>query len=239
MNTLPPDRDLLTLRIWRYVKKREEPFTTDQLVVEEFRVLPSDVKRADQMRVAEVLRDLGCERQQRRINGVRAQYWSRIKMDSQVFKSKIDGQSAIAKKIFEIVPIQGPQNAQWIASALRGATHRPADLNILKGCLNTLKEAGLIREPKPGYFQRDPKPVAEQKEATQEFTVADDVLPASLTLLERIAMQAARLRAGGLVLLDVADELETIAIEVEEQKKGDSEAAEKLRTLQSVLKGLV
>lgn len=77
-----PDGDVEASH-WRasveaYVSMQTKPFTTDQVLTEGMHLFQTDDGewRRDQMRVAEILRKLGFDRQQRRIEGVRAQYWS-------------------------------------------------------------------------------------------------------------------------------------------------------------------
>lgn len=50
-------------------------FTTDDVLVEAFFMMPAAVTRGDQMRCAEILRSLGYDRQQRRIDGLRQNLW--------------------------------------------------------------------------------------------------------------------------------------------------------------------
>jgi hypothetical protein len=66
----------------------------------------------------------------------------------------LSSQTAVAKKVFELVPIQEAWTAQEIQGALQRATRSSMDFRLLGGCLNTLKEAGLVAEPKPGHFER-------------------------------------------------------------------------------------
>jgi hypothetical protein len=50
-------------------------FTTDQVLVDAFGMVAEFVERADQMRVAEILRQLGYDMKQRRVNGERQNLW--------------------------------------------------------------------------------------------------------------------------------------------------------------------
>lgn len=78
---LPPlDGDDIEMEHWRrsveaYVSTKTEPFMVDDVLVSGFHFAPP-LERADQMRVAAILRERGFEGQHRRIDGVRAHWWS-------------------------------------------------------------------------------------------------------------------------------------------------------------------
>lgn len=226
-----------------YVARLTRPFTVDEVLLYAVKVTPP-VERRDQMRVASILRELGFGHRLRRVNGVRAQYWSKAdhiwgktygeSMNAQTFWDKFGSQSAIAKKVFEAVPIQSPQSITWITSALKRAGGT-SDLKVVGGCLSTLKESGLVREPKAGTFQRDPVPGS--REDPKVTHGEGESLP--LTFLERMADLALGMRATGIRCAEIADKLEELAVEIEEGQKSDGDAAQKLRALQNALKGLV
>jgi hypothetical protein len=76
-----PEGDDPELRNWRasveaYVAMQTQPFTVDDVLEHGLHFTPGGWDRSEQMRVAAILRELGFDRQQRRIEGVRAQYWS-------------------------------------------------------------------------------------------------------------------------------------------------------------------
>lgn len=76
-----PDGDDIELSNWRasveaYVSTQTQPFTVDDVLEHGMHFTPGGWDRSEQMRCAEILRELGFDRQQRRIDGVRAQYWS-------------------------------------------------------------------------------------------------------------------------------------------------------------------
>ncbi|WP_143037105.1 hypothetical protein [Paraburkholderia tuberum] len=75
------DGDDPELSNWRasveaYVATQTQPFTVDDVLEHGLHFTPGGWDRSEQMRVAAILRELGFDRQQRRIEGVRAQYWS-------------------------------------------------------------------------------------------------------------------------------------------------------------------
>lgn len=53
-------------------------FTTDQVLIEAFGMVPEYVEKSDQMRVAEILRALGFESHQKRVNGERQNLWNKL-----------------------------------------------------------------------------------------------------------------------------------------------------------------
>lgn len=68
----------------------------------------------------------------------------------------LQGNTGLAKKVFEFVPMQEAWSAQTINQAMRTSSSTTAAHHAVRACLGDMKDQGLIREPKPGYFQRDP-----------------------------------------------------------------------------------
>lgn len=69
-------------------------------------------------------------------------------------RNLVASQTGIAKKVFECVPIQEPWHISAIVTEVaRSSSSRP-DTHIVSGCLRTLCDVGLIREPTNGCFQR-------------------------------------------------------------------------------------
>jgi hypothetical protein len=69
-------------------------------------------------------------------------------------KALLDGQSNIARKVFEVTPIQEAWEPGKIHAAMREVTRSSADLHIVRGCLRALKDAGLVKEPLTNHYQR-------------------------------------------------------------------------------------
>jgi hypothetical protein len=69
----------------------------------------------------------------------------------QKFQRTLDSMTTISRKIFEFVPINEPKTASQIVTAMRNTSTRP-DLKTATGCLNSLKDAGLVKEPERGLF---------------------------------------------------------------------------------------
>lgn len=155
-------------------------------------------------------------------------------------KQKLAGQTSIAQKVFQFVPINDEWAPTHIAYALHQATGSRIDPHILKGCLMTMADAGLIRSSVYGTFRRaavsvpTPIPVI-QPQKTEKATPAMTI-PANT---EKPTTSAIDLLAGiAHKLLDVAHDIETAALAIEEgQAKSDQEAA-KFKQLQALLKGM-
>jgi hypothetical protein len=152
-------------------------------------------------------------------------------------------QSSVAQKVFEAVPMQEVWSSQQIHGALQRTTRSTMDYKILQGCLNTLKEAGLVHEPKAGCFervkQRPQTYVHTLKEAGLDHIPRDPMPTASVSPINGSRSAAAEVlyelsnRARNLSL-DLAAAASMIDDEIEE----NAESAQKLSQLQSILKGL-
>ncbi|MDW3683930.1 hypothetical protein RA280_19710 [Cupriavidus sp. CV2] len=151
-------------------------------------------------------------------------------------EAKLRGQSAIAKKVFEMVPIQEAWSCNQILAALHRVTRSSMDYQIMQGCLVALKAAGLVREPKGGLFQRaEIKEKAEDKMANVteagEAAVQASGRGAKKSAIEILSGIASHLRM-------IASDIETAAIVIDEGIAEKDENLGKLKQLQSLLKSL-
>jgi hypothetical protein len=157
------------------------------------------------------------------------------------YQSALSAQSAIAKKVLEMVPIQDTWSRNEIASHLRRVTKSSPDVAVLDGCLARLKDAGLIREHgQRGLYQRveirereivqvpTVKPVESSAPAMESAKSPIDILSG---LSER-----ARSLATSIVIL--ASDIETAALTIEQGSAESNANLEKLRQLQALLKSL-
>jgi len=55
-----------------------DAFATDQVLIDAFGMVPEFIEKADQMRVAEILRGLGYESKQKRVGAERQNLWSKL-----------------------------------------------------------------------------------------------------------------------------------------------------------------
>jgi hypothetical protein len=154
------------------------------------------------------------------------------------------GQSSIAQKVFGYVPIQASWSTHEIHGAASTAKATGASPYAIRRALGELKDAGLIREPIGGKFQRDavtPKP---EKEQAVTQIVKQTI---SIKKPEAGALDALAALSGEVVSLAddigkrmkaLAGRIEEVALSVETEREGNAEAVDKLKQLQSLLKSL-
>jgi len=164
----------------------------------------------------------------------------RTEMTPARFQSVFSGQSTVAKKIFEMVPIQEAWAPVQISSALTRVTKSTVDRRVLDGCLTALKDAGLIKEPRRGEFQRIE--VREKEEAkvpkTEVATFVGTIASTPKSPIAILSTIAARLGAVNDEVKKIASDIETAALVIEEDMTENEENLGKLRQLQSILKSL-
>ncbi len=155
------------------------------------------------------------------------------------------GQSSIAQKVFTLVPIQAAWSNHEIHGAAITAKATGASPYAIRRALGELKEAGLIREPVGGKFQRDAatqKPIKEQAVTQVAKTSVVSIKKAEAGALDALAGLSAE-------VIDLADEIgkrmkamaariEEVALSVESEREGNAEAVGKLKQLQELLKGI-
>lgn len=149
--------------------------------------------------------------------------------------------SGVAKRVLDAVPIAEPWTATAICSEL-GRNGSRVDFNIVLGCLNTHKQAGLVKEPMNQYFQRVAYTVPEKaKPAPQPANVVPIMNAEKMTErepLESIGAMAQRLREAGRALIMWAEDLERLGLEFESRVDKAGQDGEKLRQLQTILNSL-
>lgn len=156
----------------------------------------------------------------------------------------LSGQSAIARKVFEMVPIQECWEASAIYGALR-STSTAADTRTVRRCLGELKDQGLIREPRSGVFQRSPISIKAKSEPEMTLPASNTVIAikkASPSALDALGQLSAEVVALGddlaLRLKMIAGRIEEVALSVEVEHDSNAEALGKLKQLQALLKGI-
>lgn len=154
-------------------------------------------------------------------------------------------QTGVAKKVYGAVPI----NEAWPSKAIVMELTRQGqvrDFSIIEGCLNTLKEVGLIKETSPGHFQRvKPKPTAEKEAEPMSTKPLNPVIPPNSSIkgeptepVDRLAAIGTKLRGLSQMFLELADDIDEAALAFEEKSSGNDEELAKLRQLKNVLKSL-
>lgn len=165
-------------------------------------------------------------------------------------ESKLRGQTAIAQKVFEVVPIQEAWSAVEIASALVRATRSSMDLRVLQGCLRALCESGLISEAQTGRYRRRaiakdvPADIANPSTkvtVTKKESAVPEAKPKSpIDLLSSLSARLTALRAHvDAETKAIASEIETAALSIEEGIEQTAAEANKFKQLQQLLQGAV
>ena len=145
-------------------------------------------------------------------------------------------QTGIAKKVYGAVPI----NEAWPSKAIVMELTRQGqvrDFSIIEGCLNTLKEVGLIRETSPGHFQRvKPKPTIEKEAKPMSTKPLNPAIPPEP--MDRLVAIGTKLRGLSKMVLELADDIDEATLAFEEKASGNDEELAKLRQLKGLLKSL-
>ncbi|MCU7645629.1 hypothetical protein [Pseudomonas piscis] len=155
------------------------------------------------------------------------------------------GQTALARKVFQVVPIQSHWAALEIHRALQASRASSAQFPTVRACLSELKEQGLIREPVNGHFQRTattPKPRKEQvmpKQATQAVVSIKKPEAGALDVLASLSGEVVVLADEfGKRMKALSTRIEEVALSVEAEREANAEAVSKLKQLQDLLKGI-
>ena len=146
-------------------------------------------------------------------------------------------QTGVAKKVYGAVPINEAWPSRQIVMEL-SRQGQVRDFSIIEGCLNTLKEVGLIREVAPGHFQRvKPKPIAEKEAEPMTTKPLNPVAPPTEPM-DRLVAIGTKLRGLSQTFLELADDIDEATLAFEEKTSGNDEELAKLRQLKNVLKSL-
>lgn len=153
-------------------------------------------------------------------------------MNSARMKSIEDNLTGIARKVYDLLPIQSPATVSDLCRLMREKGNS-ADLKVIHGCLGGLVDQGLARELNSGSFQRialRPALVSTQPVAA---IANEDQLPrfVGLTPLERLANLEKSLRG-------LADEAADLGITVEEFVESIRQDNAKVNQLKELLKNL-
>jgi hypothetical protein len=155
------------------------------------------------------------------------------------------GQTALARKVFQVVPIQQHWAALEIHRALQASKTSSAEFPAVRACLGALKEHGLIREPVNGHFQRATATQKPRKEQAMPKTSAQTVV--SIKKAEVGALDSLAVLSGEVFVLAeefgqrmkaMAARIEEVALSVAADQESNAEALGKLKQLQALLKGI-
>lgn len=157
----------------------------------------------------------------------------------------------IAQKVYAAVPASEAWGMSVIFSEMQRMGYPTRDIRVMQGCLNNLKEAGLVSEPERGRFIRTPVKAEKaqptlQPETQEILSMPPAKLPSplpekSLALVpapEPTRSPMSILSALALRCRSLADEVETVALEIDEMFAAQNDNVEKLAQLQKILKSL-
>lgn len=158
-------------------------------------------------------------------------------------QSLMQGQTGVAKKVYECVPIGEPWSACRVMAAMRNLTGSTPDSRIVSGCLVSLVDSGLIKKLGHDHFQRIP---VDTKQKNQEPTmakpqlklevVADQKVPgAPLEMLGELAGEIVTMADN---LKRLASRVEDVALAVEQERESSAKSMEKYRQLRTLLQSL-
>lgn len=154
------------------------------------------------------------------------------------YQERIQNLSAIAQKVYAAVPASEPWSMTCIHSEIQRLGGSTRDSRIVHGCLNTLKESGLIEEPARGTFIRSAiRPIKTKEAPATQPTMKDEAqMTAPIQKQPRKPMEI--LSELALRCKSLADEIETAALEIDEYVSAKDVDSGKLKQLQALLKGL-
>lgn len=157
----------------------------------------------------------------------------------------MQGQTGIAKKVYECVPLQEAWQAFQIMQALKNMTGSLADVRVVQGCLNSLVDSGLIRQTGRQFYQRiqveekqkapEPKMPAIQQKTEKPVLVPATKAAGPMEILGELSVEIVGMAEH---LKNLARRVEDAALAIEQERENNSENLEKLRQLQSILKSL-
>lgn len=168
------------------------------------------------------------------------------------YRAVSSGLSSIARKVYDATPISEAWTMAKIMSELM-RIGTPVTHKVVGGCLSTLISAGLVTEPERGVFVRAPIRQTKTAQDPEIKTVAaiaapqpitkEPELPAPTTKpaqnpIDKLSALSARVEMFACQIKELANDITSVAIEIEEQTANDKADLEKLRQLQNILKGL-
>jgi hypothetical protein len=156
----------------------------------------------------------------------------------------LQGQTATARKIWEVVPGEDAINCASLRAAYIKAHGTGPSLHVIEGALKDLMDAGLVRQVSTGMFMR--RAVRDEAQPLDAdvvpLPVAKPLPPA--TSLGRLEQLGARLRALADMAenlrdaaLAAAEEADAIGVTVDDEVRKAGEGNEKLKQFAALLKG--
>lgn len=154
----------------------------------------------------------------------------------------LKGQTGIAKKVYECVPIAESWSSFQVMTAMRNLTGSTPDSRIVSGCLSSLVDSGLVKKIARDLYQRIPveqKPEAPKMAAPAKKQSEVSAVPTrKATPLEMLGELAGEIVGMAEHMKRLATRVEDVALAIEQERESNSENLEKLRQLQAILKSL-
>lgn len=170
-----------------------------------------------------------CEKKRIRIGNIKKKG---IQMNEGRFKSIYNNLSSIQRKVFDVVPDAAYWSAGRVANelAMQGVKH---DISTVTGCLNQMLAMGIVIEAQRGMFSREKvsKPAPEK---TNQEPVQKEIQ--MVTKEKKSPVDA--LREVMVKMLDVIKEADAALSDIDNHLAESSRDSEKLKQLQSLLKGI-
>jgi hypothetical protein len=157
-----------------------------------------------------------------------------------------------AKRVYQVVPIAEKWTVPQIMTEL-ARINGTKDVRIVSGCLNSLKDSGLVKEVSGGAWMRVEvkikQPAVAVIEAVAQPEDAEPVpainmkpeptpVPKTVSPMERIGALSSQALAIIQSLHQLAADIEAAALEIEEQMESNNRDNAKLQQLKELLKGL-
>ncbi len=160
-------------------------------------------------------------------------------------QSILRGMPVQAQKVFEFVPIADAWSDTKIIAEMKKSTRSVIEGRVVAGCLDRLRDAGVIRETGRREFQRARVSASGEPESTDATPspVAAITVPAEPSMPIPAAGSAIDLitgisnRLSNLVddIRSIVSDLETAALQIEEQRTANGREVEELRQLKAML----
>lgn len=170
-------------------------------------------------------------------------------------EAMLQGQTGIARKIYEFVPIAEEWAEYQIASEMARVTGSKVDLKVFRGCLRDLADSGLIRRRNDQFRRAAAPDKTQQKEAEMPAAKAVTTLqrkpsPTAASKPEQAAPSPIEILgdiAGSIVALgksmaeqlhQLASRVEEAALQIEQGQEANAANLQKIKQLKSLLRSL-
>lgn len=166
-------------------------------------------------------------------------------------KEILQQQTTAAQKVYEAVPIEEAWTDKQICSELM-RRQISVDFRIVAGCLNTLIDAGLVKEPRQKHFIRvkirehivkpmqpkEPEPMATQLPNMPVIARGTHASAKTLSPLDRLEALSKRAAMIQKMAKELADDIATAAVEIQSQLETSDEKVKKARQLVTLMREL-